>query len=114
MSTSTAVGAVITYIIKQNTFGDSLPVIPSDSMVEFHSVLFRLDLEVELSVNGNAAAGVDIPFKVTGVHSCARLLQPTDCEGRSILRLETRYSGLNRITPLAPEYHHSEIGRDHR
>jgi hypothetical protein len=107
MSTQTAVGGVVTYSIKNNIFGDSLPVIPSESFVAFGSVLFRVDIEVFLGLNGAPARGIKPAFVVSGVHSSARLLQPTDSQGISVLRLETRYSGTNTITPVALEYKHS-------
>jgi hypothetical protein len=107
MSTRAAVGGAVTYSIKNNVFGDSLPVIPAESFVAFGSVLFRVDLEVTLSLNGKPAQDVTVPFVVSGQHSSARLLQPTADDGTAVLRLETRYSGINTITPTALEFRHS-------
>jgi hypothetical protein len=107
MSTRTAVGGVVQYSLRTNVFGDYLPVIPAESFVAFGSVLFRMDLDVALSLNGKPVVGQTIPFVVSGVHSSARLLQPTDHEGRSILRMETRYSGTNTVRPTAMEFAHS-------
>ncbi len=84
-----------------------MPVIPAESFVAFGSVLFRLDLEIGLAVNGKPVSGITTSFEVSGVHSRARMLMPTDGAGLATLRMETRYCGVNTITPTAFEFKHS-------
>jgi hypothetical protein len=112
MSTRTAVGGVVAYTVKRNVFGDCLPIIPRESFVAFGAVLFRVDIEVVLSLNGRPVTGVSTPFVVSGTYSSARLLHLTDEEGASVLRLETRYMGTNTITPTNPEFGHSTFDVD--
>src|SRR5579871_2352224 len=76
------------------------------------SVLFRVDIEVVVKRNGAAAKHAHVTFKVTGVHSHAKLRTPTGIDGKATLRLETRISGTNTITPLHPEFASSTFDVD--
>lgn len=104
MATIPAIASSIAYAPKTNAFGDTLPVIPKDSRVSSGSVLFRLDFEVLFTRLGKPAKDTFIQFLVSGVYSHAKLLKSTDQEGKATLRLETRYSGKNTITPQSPEF----------
>ncbi|HLK67880.1 MAG TPA: hypothetical protein VKU19_30820 [Bryobacteraceae bacterium] len=99
-----AVKGAITYTVKKNAFGDTLPVIPKESRVSGGMLLFRVDIDVVVTRSGSPAKQANVAFKVTGTHSHARLLAPTDASGKAVLRLETRYTGKNTITPTAPEF----------
>jgi 3D (Asp-Asp-Asp) domain-containing protein len=113
-SPASAIGGAIKYQLKTNAFGDTLPIIPSDSKVLFGSVLFRVDIEITVTRAGAAVFGTAPTFRVTGVHSHARVLRTTDHQGKTTLRLETRITGKNTITPLGNEFSSStfdvEIG----
>jgi len=99
-----AAQGVIAYAIKQNSFNDSLPIIPLGSGVSFHSVLFRVDIEISVARGNAPAVGQAISFRVSGGPSNARMLSPTDRNGKATLRLETRVSGVNTITPQGTEF----------
>jgi 3D (Asp-Asp-Asp) domain-containing protein len=90
----------IAYSFSQNQFGDLLPIIPADSNVQFGSVLYRLDIDITVTRNGQPAAGQNMAFRVSGVHSHARQIGATDGSGQATLRLESRIRGKNTITPI--------------
>lgn len=103
MANAVVTGSV-EYTVKKNIFGDELAIIPRESSVAFGSVLMRVDIDVVIKLGDQPAKNMNVAFRVTGTHSNARLLRPTDKDGKSTLRMETRYMGVNTITPQAPEY----------
>jgi 3D (Asp-Asp-Asp) domain-containing protein len=100
----TGAQSTIAYAIKANSFKDTLPIIPNDSIVLFKSVLFRVDIGITVTRGKAAVAGQTISFSVSGGPSHARMLSSTDINGKATLRLDTRISGANTITPQASEF----------
>jgi hypothetical protein len=97
MPSPTPASSKIIYAVRTNAFSDNLPVIPSESSVEHHSVLFRLDIDLTVTRAGAPVAGLTIPFLVSGTFSHARMLKPTDATGKSVLRLATTLTIMSAV-----------------